>query len=142
MTELNQIGEQLSTFNGVTAMTDITGFGLAGHALELANPTSLDVNLEWSKIPKLPGIKKYIDSACMPGGTERNFQAIRSQLPLLTEEKKAVMCDPQTSGGLLIAVDNQALNDVKKKLKQWKLSSTPVGFLTKRSKSFSRLILI
>lgn len=108
MTRLNSAGYEISTIEGVKALTDVTGFGLAGHAIEMAEGSGLKAVIEESRIPKISGVDYYIDNECMPGGTFRNFASYGHKICSITERQKALICDPQTSGGLLIAVKPEA----------------------------------
>src|SRR5450830_330852 len=104
MCTLNKPGSRFGKLAGVTAMTDVTGFGLLGHLVEMADGSGVTARIEYDKVPRLPGIEDYPDQGCMPGGTLRNFDSYASKLGRLQELHKRVLCDPQTSGGLLIAV--------------------------------------
>jgi len=104
MCTLNKPGSRFGKLAGVTAMTDVTGFGLLGHLVEMADGSGVTARIEYDKVPRLPGIEDYLDQGCMPGGTLRNFDSYASKLGRLQELHKRVLCDPQTSGGLLIAV--------------------------------------
>ncbi|QZT38332.1 selenide, water dikinase SelD [Halosquirtibacter xylanolyticus] len=104
MITLNKIGAELGTLEGVTAMTDVTGFGLLGHLKELCEGSGMSSEISMSKVPLIDGLQKYIDLKTFPGGTHRNFDSYGDKISPLTEEQKSVLCDPQTSGGLLVAV--------------------------------------
>ena len=104
MCTLNKPGSRFGKLAGVTAMTDVTGFGLLGHLVEMADGSGVTARIEYEKVPRLAGIEDYLDQGCMPGGTLRNFDSYASKLGDLQELHKHVLCDPQTSGGLLIAV--------------------------------------
>ena len=104
MCQMNTIGEQVAHLPGVTAITDVTGFGLMGHLLEVCEGSSVNAVLFEQNIPLLPPVRDYIAQGCLPGGTTRNFESYGDKLAPLTDEQRALFCDPQTSGGLLIAV--------------------------------------
>lgn len=108
MCQLNSIGAAISKINGVNALTDVTGFGLAGHLLEMCQGANLSAELKFEAIPLLPKVVDYLALGCIPGGTLRNFDSYGEHLPPLTEHQQAILCDPQTSGGLLIAVSPAA----------------------------------
>jgi selenide,water dikinase len=141
MCALNNIGTALATFDGVTAMTDVTGFGLAGHLVELITSSSLDADITWSSLPLLPNLSEYIAAGCVPGGTGRNYESIKSHLPNLSPEKIAVLCDPQTSGGLLISVRPEAVIAVSNTLREANLPHEPIGTLSKSRHSTAELRL-
>lgn len=107
MCQLNKIGEQIATLDGVHAMTDVTGFGLAGHLLEMCRGANLNATIHTEQLPLLPKVDVYLEQGCVPGGTHRNFASYGASLPKMTAEQKTIVCDPQTSGGLMIAVDPQ-----------------------------------
>ena len=117
MCQMNSIGSQFSQVEGVTAMTDVTGFGLLGHLIEICEGSNLSAVIFADKIKTLDGVKDYIAQGCVPGGTGRNFESYGHKVGTLTEEQKAILCDPQTSGGLLVAVEPnsfQTLIDIAK----------------------------
>ena len=100
---LNRIGPSLAEINGVNALTDVTGFGLAGHLTEIMAASALDADINWSQIPTLPNLEYYVEEECVPGGTGRNYTSIKKHLPPLNPTQRAILCDPQTSGGLLVS---------------------------------------
>ena len=104
MTTLNEIGSALSTLPGVKAMTDVTGFGLLGHLTELCEGSGVSAVIDSAKVSRLPNTDHYIAEDCAPGGTDRNFESYNHHLSPLTDAQRALLCDPQTSGGLLVAV--------------------------------------
>jgi selenide, water dikinase len=113
MVKLNKIGRELGEIEGVHAMTDVTGFGLAGHLLEMITPQRLGAEIDFGKLPLLPGLADYITAGAVPGGTDRNFKSFGENLVGMDDPfRRAVVCDPQTSGGLLVAVDPAELEAV------------------------------
>jgi len=104
MCELNHIGQLLGSNPAVAAMTDVTGFGLLGHLIEMCQGSGLSAQINPSAIPKLAGVSEYIAAGAVPGGTLRNFESYGESVAALDEFDKALLCDPQTSGGLLVAV--------------------------------------
>jgi len=113
MTTLNKAGVELAKLEGVKALTDITGFGLLGHALEMAEGSGLKAIIELEKVPKIEGVDFYIEQECIPGGTHRNFASYGTKVSPINEAQKALLCDPQTSGGLLIAVMPDSITQVE-----------------------------
>jgi selenide,water dikinase len=103
----NRIGASLGGVGGVTAMTDVTGFGLAGHLLEVCLGSSVRAKLDLQNVPVIDGVDYYITAGCTPGGTDRNFASYGEQMQPISDAARAILCDPQTSGGLLVAVDPQ-----------------------------------
>ena len=104
MCQLNRPGSRFGRLAGVTAMTDVTGFGLLGHLVEMADGSGLTAELDFAAIPRLEGVDFYLQQGCVPGGTERNFDSYGSRIAPLDEGRRQLLCDPQTSGGLLVAV--------------------------------------
>jgi selenide,water dikinase len=113
MTTLNKPGVELAKIDGVKALTDVTGFGLLGHALEMAEGSNLKAVIEFDNIPRIQGVDFYIEKGCIPGGTHRNFASYGSKVSPMSENQKALLCDPQTSGGLLIAVTPEGIPEVE-----------------------------
>jgi selenide,water dikinase len=107
-TQLNSIGSELAAAPGVHAVTDVTGFGLLGHALEVCRGSNLEAVIELGGLPFLPGVERLAQNGFGTGGALRNWSSYgRHVQPLssITEWQRGLLCDPQTSGGLLIAVD-------------------------------------
>jgi len=98
--------------------------------MEMCRGANLSATIDPAAIPELPGLDDYIAQGCVPGGTQRNFDALGHSLPTLKPRELAVLCDPQTSGGLLIAVSPDARSDVQKLLIEEALPSAVMGSLT------------
>ena len=133
MMQLNKVGEALGKIKGVTAMTDVTGFGLLGHLVEMAEGSGVSAVIDFEKVPLIiKDIKLYVDQKSIPGGTNRNWDSYGEKIGPLSDFEKAMLADPQTSGGLLIAVDVNAVEEVKNILLQNGLEkfTTPIGYLT------------
>jgi selenide, water dikinase len=105
MTKLNSAGMELGKMEGVRAMTDVTGFGLLGHLLEICEGSHVSARIHFGSIPKVDNMAMYIEKNCIPGGTYRNWKSYGDKISEISEFQKLVLADPQTSGGLLIAVD-------------------------------------
>jgi selenide,water dikinase len=132
MMQLNKIGEALGQLQGVHAMTDVTGFGLLGHLVEMAEGSGLSATINFNQVPTIiDTLKAYTTQGSIPGGTHRNWDSYGDKIDLLTDYQKAILADPQTSGGLLVAVDPDAAGEVKKLLEQNGLErfATPIGYL-------------
>ena len=110
----NRIGAALGGVKSVSAMTDVTGFGLAGHILEICQGSNVRAKLEMDRIPRIDGVDQYIKVGCIPGGTERNFASYGELIQKTSESDRALLCDPQTSGGLLVAVNPEGLESVER----------------------------
>jgi len=113
MTTLNNIGISLAQIDGVRSITDVTGFGLLGHALEMAEGSNLDMVIEYSAVPRIEGVEYYIEQEAIPGGTGRNFASYGDKVSSITPQQRALLCDPQTSGGLLVAAEPQCFEQIK-----------------------------
>ena len=133
MCQMNSIGSQFSQVDGVTAMTDVTGFGLLGHLIEICEGSNLSAVVFADKIKTLDGVKDYIAQGCVPGGTGRNFDSYGNKVGALTEEQKAILCDPQTSGGLLVAVEPNSVQMVIEIAKDAGIDLYEVGELKPKS---------
>ncbi len=135
MMQLNKVGEALGKLDGVTAITDVTGFGLLGHLTEMAEGSGLSAIIKFEKIPLITeDLKYYISNKCIPGGTTRNWDSYSDKIffkPGVDQDyAKAVLADPQTSGGLLIAVSADTVDQVKQLLTAFQLYAEPVGAIT------------
>jgi selenide,water dikinase len=107
MSKLNKIGEIIGKLDYVKAMTDVTGFGLLGHLSEMCEGSNLQAEIDFNKVPKLTIIDEYLDQKSIPGGTNRNWDSYGHKIGEITERQKHILADPQTSGGLLVAVEPQ-----------------------------------
>jgi selenide, water dikinase len=145
MTQLNKIGEALGKIEGVTAMTDVTGFGILGHLIEMAEGSSCSAEINYSTLPVADGVKEYLAQRIVPDATYRNwnsystktaFEKARPDDPVgrgvNVMEAFNLLPDPQTNGGLLIAVDENAVETVKNLLKANGLENfaEPIGKFT------------
>jgi selenide,water dikinase len=114
-TKLNTPGPDLAALDGVHAITDVTGFGLAGHALELARGAGLDVVLDWARVPLLPGARELAAAGLVTGASNRNWSAYGDEVDLpeaFAPADRALLTDPQTSGGLLVSCDAASVDAV------------------------------
>ncbi|MBA3968767.1 MAG: selenide, water dikinase SelD, partial [Gemmatimonadetes bacterium] len=105
MLTLNDLGPELARLDAVATMTDVTGFGLLGHLIELCEGSGVSAEIRFDDVPRLDALPYYLEQKTLPGGTARNFDSYGHKVGPITAEQKAVLCDPQTSGGLLVAVD-------------------------------------
>ncbi|HSI52715.1 MAG TPA: selenide, water dikinase SelD [Ramlibacter sp.] len=114
-TQLNTPGPELAALEGVHALTDVTGFGLAGHALELARGARLAVRVDWSRVPLLAGVRELAAKGTVTGASGRNWAGYGVDVALpagFGDADRALLCDPQTSGGLLVSCSPQAVQEV------------------------------
>ncbi|PHR55874.1 MAG: selenide, water dikinase SelD [Arcobacter sp.] len=114
MCTLNKIGAQISKLEGVTAITDVTGFGLLGHLSEVCEGSKISAKIRYEDVPILPRVKHYWGLDCVPGGTKRNFESYGHKLSKMTQEQQDILCDAQTSGGLLCLVRKDAVEEFLK----------------------------
>jgi selenide,water dikinase len=114
-TKLNKPGMALAELAGVHALTDVTGFGLAGHGLELARGAKCSVQIEWSKVPLLSGVRELAAQGMVTGASGRNWASYGADVTLpegFAAADRALLTDPQTSGGLLVSCTSAACDDV------------------------------
>ena len=135
MTVLNDVGLELSEIEEITALTDVTGFGLMGHLIEMCEGSEVSAIIDYKKIPIFEEIHGYLDKKCVPGGTLRNWESYGHKLTLKDERKQHILCDPQTSGGLLIAVKKEASERVETILRNKGLFAEPIGVLIEKLES-------
>jgi selenide, water dikinase len=131
MMKLNYIGAALGLLKGVDAMTDVTGFGLMGHLREMCEGSGVCATVNFNKVKQVADLSEYIQHGSIPGGTNRNWDSYGSFINVADETQKAILCDPQTSGGLLIAVKPGARKEVEELLVKEGLSefAEPIGEL-------------
>jgi selenide,water dikinase len=134
MMQLNKVGSLVAKIPGVHAMTDVTGFGLLGHLIEMAEGSGLSAVIEFSKVPLISDkLVDYVEKGAVPGGTNRNWDSYGHKVKL--EDNSAallhrnILADPQTSGGLLISVSRESLDEVIAIMNEQGLSerTTPIG---------------
>ena len=127
MTTLNKIGADFARLEGVVAMTDITGFGLLGHLVEICEASKIGATIWFDKVPLLPNVEKYRQLGCIPGGARKNFMSYGSKVSEMTQQQREILCDAQTSGGLLVIVKKSALEPFVKLSKESGLSLEAIG---------------
>ena len=133
MCTLNTPGSRFGKLTGVAAMTDVTGFGLLGHLVEMAEGSGLTARIDYAAVPRLAGVSHYLAEGCAPGGTQRNFDSYGHKIaPLAQEEQRLLLCDPQTSGGLLVAVTPEGEAEFLAVAAGLGLALEPIGQMTTR----------
>ena len=133
MCTLNAPGSRFGKLAGVAAMTDVTGFGLLGHLVEMAEGSGLTAQIDYAAVPRLAGVSHYLAEGCAPGGTQRNFDSYGHKIaPLAQEEQRLLLCDPQTSGGLLVAVTPEGEAEFLAVAAGLGLALEPIGQMTTR----------
>jgi selenide,water dikinase len=114
-TRLNTPGPALAALDAVHAITDVTGFGLAGHALEMARGSGAVLHIDWARVPLLDGARVLAQAGCITGASQRNWASYGSEVQLpdgFDAIERALLTDPQTSGGLLVACAPEAVDAV------------------------------
>ncbi|MBL7933350.1 MAG: selenide, water dikinase SelD [Bacteroidia bacterium] len=138
LTRLNSIGEKLSEIQGLNAMTDVTGFGLLGHLIEMAEGSGLSAELNYEKVPKISPLPHYLKLGTIPDATFRNWNAYQAKTDIGPSvnitEAFSVLPDPQTNGGLLFSVDERRVSEVENLLRENGLGEhlTPIGQMLKK----------
>ncbi len=132
MCTLNRPGERFARLPQVAAMTDVTGFGLLGHLVEMADGSGLTARLDYQAVPRLPGVEHYLAQGCVPGGTQRNFDSYGARIAAFDEAQKPLLCDPQTSGGLLVAVTPEGEAEFLAVARENGLELEPIGELVEQ----------
>ena len=132
MKTLNRCGADLAKHTGVHAMTDVTGFGLLGHLNEMCEGSQLSAEIQFSTVPRLECVKSYLDRFIYPDMTMKTFSWLKDSITELTGGQLLLLCDPQTSGGLLIAADPSAREEVEEILRQHNCPVSPIGSLLAR----------
>jgi selenide,water dikinase len=118
MMKMNTIGADLAKIDGVSAITDVTGFGLLGHLLEVCQGSELSATINLNNVPLLDNaVIDYLQQGCVPGGSTRNWQSISQHISGTDAQSQTLLCDPQTSGGLLVAVAPHSADAVSGLLK-------------------------
>ena len=130
MLHTNKIGEKLAQLKGVTAITDVTGFGLLGHLTEICEASRVSAVVEFAKVPVIDDLDYYLGLNITPGGTQKNFDSYGHKVSSLSQRQKSILCDPQTSGGLLIAVDTDSINEFKNICLEHHQDLNPFGEIT------------
>lgn len=133
MCQLNTVGTHAAKLSGVNAITDVTGFGLVGHLLEVCEGSEVQAVIEASAVPMIPEALDYLAQGCVPGGTGRNFDSYGHKLAPMSERLQHLLCDPQTSGGLLIAVRPDQALVLESLLAEQGLYTASIGELQERA---------
>ncbi|MBX2960928.1 MAG: selenide, water dikinase SelD [Cyclobacteriaceae bacterium] len=132
MTTLNSVGEIFGSLDYVTAMTDVTGFGFLGHLLEVCDGSKLSAEISYSKIPLIKNLSTYTSKMIYPDNTMRNWQSFEGKVTGIGSESLLTLCDPQTSGGLLVCVDKNFATEFERKTNELGFSVQPFGELIDR----------
>lgn len=145
LTSLNKIGETLAKIKGISAMTDVTGFGLLGHLIEMAEGSGLSAELNYESVPKMEGLGDYLKLATIPDATFRNWNAYQSKIQfgegVNVTEAFSVLPDPQTNGGLLFSMKAESLPELQVLFEQNNLLAhlKPIGKMLKKAEKVIHL---
>lgn len=143
MIQSNRIGAELGRYKEVHAMTDVTGFGLGGHLLEMCRGAGLSASIDWSRVPVIPEALQYLNQGCYPDGSFRNWKSYSHAFTGADGmERMMLLSDPQTNGGLLLAVSPDAVQDVIDLQGTYQHSINQIGVLTNNSMSSTRVGII
>ena len=129
MLALNDVGRALAGVASVATMTDVTGFGLLGHLIELCEGSGVRAEIRFDDVPRIEALPFYLEQKTIPGGTRRNWDSYGEKVGPLADEQRAILCDPQTSGGLLVAVDPAGRDDFLRVTRAHGLDVAPFGVL-------------
>ncbi len=140
MTTLNKIGADIAKIDGVIAMTDVTGFGLLGHLVEICEASKISSEIYFDKVPLLPNVEKYRQLGCIPGGAKKNYLSYGSKISEMTQAQREILCDAQTSGGLLIVVEEKALASFHKLTQENSLQLETIGKTTLQGENVVEII--
>lgn len=132
MMKLNDVGAEVAKIEGVRAMTDVTGFGLGGHLIEMCSASGTTATIEFDRLPLLgASIHQHIEAGSIPGGTNRNFDSYGQKIRFRHIEERFIVCDPQTSGGLLLSVAPESADEIKSILDRNSVHCHPIGLMVK-----------
>ena len=145
MMQLNKIGEALGKLATVHAITDVTGFGLLGHLTEMAEGSGVSAIVNFNNVPLItPDLQYYIDHKSVPGGTNRNWDSYGNKIEFANDVHidiaKAILADPQTSGGLLIAVAPKAAEEIRQLLITNNLFAETIGRIVEQTEKAIKVV--
>ncbi|WP_407271274.1 selenide, water dikinase SelD [Radiobacillus sp. PE A8.2] len=137
MATLNKIAAETMETYDIHACTDVTGFGLLGHATEMAKGSSVGITINYSKVPVLPRVKELAESGSVPGGTKNNFAHVKDSVTFaasMDQMDQWILCDAVTSGGLLIAVAEQEADALVKEMQANGVDAKMIGVVTEQNR--------
>ena len=140
MLQLNTLGASVSSLKGVTAITDVTGFGLMGHLIEVCEASGVSAQLQYADVPLIENLKTYLDQFIYPDMTMKNFSTYSSKTTTLSGEQLFTLCDPQTSGGLMICVNPNTEAELQQLAKAENQPLWKVGRMEKRKEKIVSVI--
>jgi selenide, water dikinase len=142
MMELNTLGYELGKLDYVKAMTDITGFGLLGHLLEVCEGSNLSAAIEYAKVPLLRNLGHYLSKFIYPDNTMRNWQSYEKKVSGIGSDSLLTLCDPQTSGGLLVCVEESKAAEFENLIRSKGLNLKPFGQLIPKTEATNQVIIL
>ena len=137
MTTLNKVAAEVMANYDVHAATDVTGFGLLGHASEMAKASGVGLCIHYDQVPILPRVKELAETGAVPGGTKNNFQHVKDIVTYpesLDQVERWILCDAVTSGGLLIAIADDEAEQFVKELQGQGVEARIIGEVTEENK--------
>lgn len=142
MMQLNKIGEKFGHLNYVSAMTDVTGFGLLGHLIEMAEGANLSAELDYANVPLIDDLNFYTSQMCVPDNSFRNWSGYDPKVSGITGDSLLTLCDPQTNGGLLVSIDPAFKNEFEKLLISESLQqfAKPIGRMMEKKEKVVTII--
>ena len=140
MTTLNKVGSEFAQLESVVSMTDVTGFGLLGHLSEICEASNTGATVWFDKVPLLPNVEKYRQLGCIPGGARKNFLSYGNKISPMSAAQKEILCDAQTSGGLLVVVKKDELEEFFEVAKSAGLELEAIGETTVKGKHLIEVI--
>lgn len=144
MAQLNRIASELAVRFNCTALTDVTGFGLVGHALEICDASKVSLKLSLNALPLLSGAEKYAVQCVLPGGCKTNQKYYHPRVKMLTQPdspKNWLLYDPQTSGGLLICVPEDVASELLRSLDKAGILAAMIGSFIPQNSTCPEIIV-
>ncbi len=142
MVQLNRVGEAFGKLPYIEAMTDVTGFGLLGHLTEMCEASNASAIVEFDKVPFIDRnlLDYYLDEGCIPGGTHRNWASYGHKVGDISDRQRFLLCDPQTSGGLLVAVSPEAEGEFLEAAASHGFALEALGYIIEREEKLVRVV--
>ncbi|MCB9040674.1 MAG: selenide, water dikinase SelD [Lewinellaceae bacterium] len=142
MVQLNKAGEAFGRLPYIKAMTDVTGFGLLGHLAEMCEASNVSAVVEFDKVPflNLGILDFYLHENCIPGGTHRNWDSYGHKVAPLPDRQRFLLCDPQTSGGLLVAVKAEKEGEFRLEANKLGLIMEQMGYIKEQEDDLVRVM--
>ena len=143
MTQINKVGEKLGKYDFVHSLTDVTGFGLLGHLIEMAEGSNCSAVINYQDVPLIVGIENYTKQFIFPDNTYRNWNSFEKKVKGINGPEFITLCDPQTSGGLLVAVAPDSKQEFIELVKDERIDYAlkPIGRMTEKKEFVVEVIL-